>query len=249
MVPTGDDPTTRAVPGAPDAVTRAAAPPADPSVVPAGTALVVVDVQGSFVDGDDPAVPKAGDAQARAALLARIVAIIDACRASAVPVVTIQEVHKPSLVDIGRELDGAEGPHALEGDPATELAPGIAPRPDEYLIRKRRYSAFFATELDLVLRSLGARTVLLVGGMTDVCIHYTAVDAHQHDYRIRVVEDCVIGTSDDAHEAALRAMTYLQRDARVRSADVLATLLPSGTRAVRSGPGSPAAADRPPPSR
>lgn len=208
----------------PSVVTRTPPSPADPSVVPADAALIVVDVQGSFVDGDDPAVPKAGDRQDRAALLGRIVATIDVCRAAGVPVVTIQEVHKPDLADIGRELDGAEGPHALEGDPATELAPGIAPRPDEYLIRKRRYSAFFATELDLVLRSLGVRAVLLVGGMTDVCIHYTAVDAHQHDYRIRILEDCVIGTSDDAHEAALRAMTYLQRDARVGSQDVLAAL-------------------------
>jgi biuret amidohydrolase len=123
------------------------------------------------------------------------------------------EVHKPSLVDIGRELDGAEGPHCIEGDPTTELAAGLDPRPEEFVIRKRRYSAFFATELDLVLRSYGTRTVMLVGGLTDVCIHYTAVDAHQHDYVVRVASDAVGGSSLEAHDAALRAIEYLQRDA------------------------------------
>jgi len=112
-------------------------------------------------------------------------------------------VHKPSLVDIGRELDGAEGPHAIEGEPSTELADGLDPQPEEFLIRKRRYSAFFGTELDLVLRSYGTRTVLLVGGLTDVCIHYTAVDAHQHDYFVRVATDAVTGDRGEGHIEAL----------------------------------------------
>jgi nicotinamidase-related amidase len=139
-------------------------------------------------------------------------------------VVFIQEVHKPSLVDIGRELDGAEGPHCIEGDPTTELASGLDPRPEEFLIRKRRYSAFFATELDLVLRSYGTKTVILVGGLTDVCIHYTAVDAHQHDYVVRVAADAVGGSSQEAHDAALRAIEYLQRDA-LTTTDVLRDLI------------------------
>jgi nicotinamidase-related amidase len=141
-----------------------------------------------------------------------------------VPVVFVQEVHKRTLLDFGRELDGVEGVHCLEGDAATELADGLEPRPDEYLIRKRRYSAFFATELELVLKSYGARTLILVGALTDVCVHYTFADAHQHDYRCRVVIDCVGGSSQRAHDAALEAMAYLQRDCRVLSDDVLTAL-------------------------
>jgi len=146
---------------------------------------------------------------------AKAVGLVARCRAKGVPVVFIQEVHKPSLVDIGRELDGAEGPHCLEGDVTTQLHPGLDPRPEEYLIRKRRYSAFFASELDIVLKGYQAQTLVLIGGMTDVCIHYTAVDAHQLDYRFRTVCDMVIGSSRPLHDAALRAMKYLQRDALV----------------------------------
>jgi nicotinamidase-related amidase len=149
-------------------------------------------------------------------------AVVEHCREAGVPVVFIQEVHKPSLVDIGRELDGAEGPHCIEGWPETEIAAALAPRPEEYVVRKRRYSAFFGTELEIVLKGYRAQTLLLVGGLTDVCVHYTAADAHQHDYRIRVLTDCVGGSSERAHAASLEAVRYLQRDALVTSDEVLA---------------------------
>ena len=186
------------------------------TLMPAPMALVVVDVQ----KGDEAGTPGIQTTSGRAQRTARILELVSAARRHGVPVVFIQEVHKPSLVDIGRELDGAEGPHAIEGEPSTELVDGLDPRPEEFLIRKRRYSAFFATELDLVLRSYGTRTVLLVGGLTDVCIHYTAVDAHQHDYFVRVATDAVGGSSERAHEAALEAIRYLQRDALVTAANM-----------------------------
>jgi nicotinamidase-related amidase len=183
---------------------------------------VVIDVQkGELLGEEVTGIPIMAGAAARHA---RVRELIGRAREVGVPVVFIQEVHKPSGVDFGRELDGAEGPHCVEGELATELADGLEPEQDEYLIRKRRYSGFFGTELDLVLRSYGAETLVLVGALTDVCVHYTAVDAHQHDYRFRVVEDCVGGSSEEAHNASLRAMAYLQRDARVTSAEVLEAL-------------------------
>jgi nicotinamidase-related amidase len=156
----------------------------------------------------------------------RIRALIAAARAAGIPPIFVQEVHKRTLVDFGRELDGEETIHCLEGDATTELADGIAPTADEYLIRKRRYSAFFATELALVLKSYGVET--LVGALTDVCVHYTFADAHQHDYRCLVVSDCVGGSSLAAHEAALAAMRYLQRDCLVSSDEVLEALARAG---------------------
>jgi nicotinamidase-related amidase len=187
-----------------------------------GTAtLVVIDVQKGGVMAQDTGIPHMDGGPER---YARIIELVACARGVGVPVVFIQEVHKRTLTDFGRELDGAEGVHCLEGDAATELADGLDPRPDEYLIRKRRYSAFFATELDVVLRSYGARTLILVGGLTDVCVQYTFADAHQRDYHCRVVSDCVGGSSRRAHDAALEAMAYLQRDALVSCEDVLAAL-------------------------
>jgi nicotinamidase-related amidase len=187
--------------------------------VPGTPVLVVVDIQGGSGASAEPSgIPLMGGREERAP---RVQNLIARCREASVPVVFIQEVHKPSLVDIGRELDGAEGPHCIEGDDGTELASWIDPRPEEFVIRKRRYSAFFGTELEIVLKAHRADTLLLVGGLTDVCIHYTAVDAHQHDYHVRVLTDCVGGSSPEAHDAALRAVAYLQRDALVTADEVL----------------------------
>jgi nicotinamidase-related amidase len=193
-------------------------------------ALVVIDVQNGEVAPEDSGIPHMDGGAERHARIRRLVG---AARAAGVPVVFVQEVHKRTLGDFGRELDGVEGVHCLEGDPATELADGLQPGPDEYLIRKRRYSAFFATELELVLKSYGARTLVLVGALTDVCVHYTFADAHQHDYHCCVVTDCVGGSSRRAHDAALEAMAYLQRDCLVTSDDVLATFGSTHAMAVR----------------
>ncbi len=182
--------------------------------------LVVVDIQGGPPSGEEPdALPFMPGYQEN---MDRAPALIAKARECGVPVVFFQEAHRRDLVDFGRELDGAEGVHLLEGDPGTEVAAALGMRPDDYFVRKRRYSCFFGTDFEILLKGLKADTLILIGGHTDVCIHYTFVDAHQHDYFCRVVEDCVAGSSRDAHEAALRAMEYLQSGARRTSAEVMA---------------------------
>ena len=146
--------------------------------------------------------------------------VLDVSRAKKLPVIQIKEVHRPDMVDFGRELDGAEGIHCIEDSPYTDYAKLTYPIQGEYLISKRRYSAFFGTDLEILLKGLHVDTLYLIGGLTDVCIHYTAVDAHQHDYHIKVVTDAVAGSSTEAHHYALRAIQYLQRNALITVSDV-----------------------------
>lgn len=182
--------------------------------------LVVVDIQGGApTDAEPSALPFMPGYQER---MDRAPSLIAKARECGVPVVFFQEAHRRNLIDVGRELDGAEDVHLLEGDPGTEIAANLGMGADDYFIRKRRYSCFFGTELEILLKGLRADTLILIGGHTDVCIHYTFVDGHQHDYFCRVVEDAVAGSSMDAHEAALRAMEYLQTGARRSSAEVMA---------------------------
>ncbi|MEM7332435.1 MAG: cysteine hydrolase [Chloroflexota bacterium] len=181
--------------------------------------LVVIDIQGGAERPDEPSgIPLMPDYDERMQLAP---VLINKARECDVPIVFFQEAHRRDLIDFGRELDGAEGIHLLEGEPGTELAPMLGLRPDDYFIRKRRYSGFFGTEFEILLKGLKASTLILIGGHTDVCVHYTFVDGHQHDYFCRIVEDCVAGSSLEAHEAALRAMEYLQTGARRTVAEVL----------------------------
>lgn len=183
-------------------------------------ALVVIDIQAStFVEQEVRAIAHMPGYAERMAT-ARIA--IDKARECGIPVIFLQEVHRPDLVDFGRELDGSEEIHCLENDPKTAVAAEqLGFGPTDYLIRKRRYSAFFGTDFEILLRGLGIDTLLLCGGLTDVCIHYSFVDGHQSDYFCRVIEDCVAGSSEDAHEYALQAMEYLQTGARRSLAEVL----------------------------
>ena len=146
--------------------------------------------------------------------------VLDVFRAKKLPVIQIKEVHRADMVDFGRELDGAEGIHCIEDSPYTDYAKLTYPIQGEYLISKRRYSAFFGTDLEILLKGLHVDTLYLIGGLTDVCIHYTAVDAHQHDYHIKVVTDAVAGSSTEAHHYALRAIQYLQRNALITVSDI-----------------------------
>ncbi len=179
--------------------------------------LLAVDLV-SEESGDDEAIPTMPGWDR---MLARSAELIRVARACGVPVVYLSERHRTSHVDFGRELDGSEDVHLLEGEPETEISKTVAPMPDDPVVVKRRYSGFFATDLEIVLKGLGAGTVILVGGLTDVCVHYTCVDAHQHDYFARVVEDCVLGSSQAAHDASLAAMEYLQTGA-LRSSEEIA---------------------------
>ena len=159
--------------------------------------------------------------------------VLDVFRAKKLPVIQIKECHRPDMVDFGREPDGYEGIHCVEDRPENDYAKLTYPIAGEYRISKRRYSAFFGTDLEILLKGLGIDTLYLIGGLTDVCIHYTAVDAHQHDYHIRVVTDAVAGSSQEAHESALRAIRYLQRNALITTADVESALTVRRRRAAR----------------
>ena len=196
--------------------------------------LIVIDIQkGTFLapdDADDRAIPHMADYAAR---MLKSRELVDTARTSGIPVIFIQEAHRPDLVDFGRELDGSEDVHCVEGQPGTPLAvEEMGIRPDDYTIKKRRYSAFFGTDLEILLKGLKAETVILCGGLTDVCVHYTFADAHQHDYFARVVEDCVAGSSLAAHEASLNAMEYLQTGARRGLTEMLDAMTAHGKAAA-----------------
>lgn len=188
-----------------------------PEMIEGRPALIVIDVQKS----GDGAIPYMGNREER---LVNIMKVLDAARRGGIPVIFFQEKHRRDLIDFGRELDGAEGVHLLEGDRASELVDELAPRDNEYVITKRRYSCFFGTDFEILLRGLKVDTLLLLGGLTDVCVHYTFVDAHQRDYFVRVIEDCCGGSSYARHEAALDAMEYLQTGARRMSDEVIPAL-------------------------
>jgi biuret amidohydrolase len=144
-------------------------------------------------------------------LLPKAKRVLAAARQARLPIIHTKEVHRKEMVDFGRELEGAEAVHCLE----------TCPIDGEFVISKRRYSCFFGTDLEILLKGLRVDTLILLGSMTNVCVHYTAVDAHQKDYYLQVIEDCCVGSDWAAHWAALTAMEYLQKGSRIIHLDFL----------------------------
>lgn len=202
-----------------------------PALIEGNPALIIVDIMGTGRPEDyDGGIPTMGGEEER---VDRVIPLIETTRANDIPVIYIIEVHRPDHVDFGRELDGDESVHCVEGNPGTRIHVRLPYRDGvDYLIPKRRYSAFFGTDFQILLRGLKVDTLFLCGGLTDVCVHYTFADAHQHDYHARVIEDCVGGSSWEAHTASLNAMEYLQHGARCTSSQVIAAFNNRGRKAA-----------------
>ncbi|MDR1766630.1 MAG: cysteine hydrolase [Lachnospiraceae bacterium] len=183
------------------------------------SALILVDVQGGDMTGHwGPQMQEAEEMNRES--IPNIVRVLNVFRRRKLPVIHFKEVHRKEMVDFGRELDGSEGVHLLDSSPYTDYCHLTYPIDGEFPFTKRRYSCFFGTDLEILLKGLKVDTLYLVGGFTDVCVHYTAVDAHQHDYHLKVVTDAVAGSGKDAHDYALRAIRYLQRESLITTADV-----------------------------
>ncbi len=108
--------------------------------------------------------------------------------------------------------------HCVTGTEEAELIPELSGYPGDVL-RKRRYSAFFETDLAQRLQKLGPQKVLICGVCTDICVMHTTADARNRDYLVEVPTDCVATFDPEAHEHALQHMDKILGAKLVRSTE------------------------------
>lgn len=113
-------------------------------------------------------------------------------------------------VDPGHPESKLFPPHNIVGTKGREIYGKIKDTYEQikdlenvYWLDKRRYSSFYGTPLDSILRGLDIKQVVLAGVCTDICVLHTAVDAYNLGYQIQVPRDCVATFNPDAHEVAL----------------------------------------------
>ena len=94
-------------------------------------------------------------------------------------------------------------PYAIRGTEGAQVIDEIEKHPSDIYLPKRRFSAFFKTDLDQTLRVMGIDTVALAGITTPVCVLATALDALSHDFRTIIVEDCCAAAAKDVHQTIL----------------------------------------------
>ena len=168
----------------------------------AASALLVVDMQMFFLDPASPTYTCGGPAA-----LPAIKRLAAAFRAAGRPVIFTQHVHHPNGSDLGIMGWWWEG-RCLEGSEAGEIHPELRPLPGEKVVTKHRYSAFYNTDLETVLRCLKIEDLVVSGVMTNLCCESTARDAYFRDYRVFIPADGTGTITEEMHLASLLNLAF-----------------------------------------
>lgn len=169
----------------------------DVKAIPAQkTALLVVDMVKDFTEPDGRVFYPMNRE-----ILPRIAELVTRCRAAGMLIIFMQHCYRKDKYD--RNLETMR-PNCCEGSGGEALDPMLpVDEKADYVIKKRRYSAFYGTDLDLVLREHGIENVVIVGTKTNCCIRASVHDAYYNDYRPIVLRDCVGTDSDTVNEVHL----------------------------------------------
>lgn len=193
----------------------------DELVDPAHTALVVVDMQRDFcVPGW--AFDRLGvDISMYPPMIPRLARLIEGARAAGVPVVYIQMTvlpgrasESPAQIRFNLKLHLASHgdveplQYTAEGSEGQAIIDELVPQPGDLVVKKYRSSGFWGTNLDLLLRSNGIKSVVMTGVTTEGCVESTARDALFNDYYVVIAEDCVASDDREQHDASLLLMRH-----------------------------------------
>jgi nicotinamidase-related amidase len=177
--------------------------------------LVIIDMQRDFLEAGGFGTLLGNDVGLLRRTLAPTKALLEAARAAGMLVIHTREGHRPDLGDLppakkarGRLKTGIGDPGPMgriliRGEAGHDIIPELYPRDGEPVIDKPGKGAFYATDLDAILRNRGIMQLLVCGVTTEVCVSTTVREANDRGYDCLVVEDCSGSYSAEFHQSAL----------------------------------------------
>lgn len=181
-------------------------------VNPANSALLVVDMQNDFCHPQGAFARRGLDISLAQQIIPVVKRLMSRAREVGVPVVIVRvlrgpDTDWPALNRLSRYNLGPDFvPVFVEGTWGAELFEGFEPLPGDIRLDKNRYGAFTGTNLDLILRNKGIKTLVMSGGATNVCVESTIREGFMLDYNIVVVEDACATVSRELQEGSLASV-------------------------------------------
>ena len=163
-----------------------------------GMALLIIDMLNDFFGRH------ARLAEQRPRLVTSINTLAEAFRHHGQPVLWVRQEFAPDLHDAFLEMRKHNLPVTIAGTEGCELLPELDHRPTDKTIVKKRYSAFFGTDLEATLRRVGPDLLVVAGINTHACVRTTVIDAYQRDYEVVVATECVASYDEAHHEMTKR---------------------------------------------
>ncbi|NKE35214.1 cysteine hydrolase [Natronococcus sp. JC468] len=173
---------------------------------PATTALVVVDMQNGFCHPEGTLhAPGSED------VIEPVVDLVERAREAGVQVIFTRDVHPPEQFEESYYYDEFEqwGEHVLEGSWEAELVEELPVEPEDHVVEKHTYDAFYNTELEGWLNARCIRDLVICGTLANVCVLHTGGSAGLRDFRPILVEDCIGYVDPDHREYALEHAEWL----------------------------------------
>lgn len=169
---------------------------------PTHSALIVIDMENGFIEPQS-----AHCIHGAQGTIPNCVKAISKARSIGIPIFFVKRIYRGdgSDVELSRYEKWKEGGRAMtpgsQGLCSAQAPEGLRPIAGDYTIIKPRWSAFFHTELDLILRRLNIKTVILIGTTTANCIRTTAFDADSLEYNVVILEDCCSSQTEEIQRA------------------------------------------------
>jgi nicotinamidase-related amidase len=160
--------------------------------------LIVIDMLNDFLREWEPA--------RRDRLVQAINELIGLVRTASYPVLWVRQEFEPDLQDAFLEMRAKQIHTVIKGTEGCQILAALDVAPTDRVIVKKRYSAFFGTNLDSILTELAPDSIILAGINTHACIRTTAIDAYQRDFAVVLASDCVDSYDDEHHAISLRYM-------------------------------------------
>lgn len=165
------------------------------------SALLIIDMLNDFLEEEGSLVVP--DAKR---IVPRVKQLLQKARQQGIPVIYISDSHRED----DREFQYWP-PHAVSDTWGGRVIDELAPLAEEYIVPKRRYSAFFGTDLDTLLRELEIKRLYLAGVLSNICVYATAMDASMRGYDVSVFKDGVASLSEETDNFIFKQLDEVLR--------------------------------------